>query len=170
MNRTRRTSRLGSPTGALAAFALLALAAGCGGDASTSARSGPALCDDSEADSGAQACAIVFGVVLGPNDERLSGIQGELRAQPGCDCRTPAFYVDDAGTFSTTVRRYANGGASFATDSGAALIIVRAVDPRYPRHPTGGFYFDSATVVLHFGAVGGPIPPPAEVNFKIPLP
>jgi hypothetical protein len=173
MLRTHRTSPLRVPPRALVALvalALLAPAMGCGGDSSATANSGPAVCDDSAEDSGARACAIVFGVVRGPNDERLAGVRGELRALPGCDCRTPAFDVDDAGTFSTTVRRYANGGTAFATDSGAALIIVRAVDARYPRHPTGGFYFDSATVTLHFGAIGGPIPPPSEVNFRIPLP
>ena len=49
-------------------------------------------------------------------------------------------------------------------------LVAFATDPKYPRHRTGGFYFDSATVVLHFAALGEPITTPIEVRLRIPLP
>lgn len=137
--------------------------AGCASDSPVA--TGAAVCDDRPDDPGATACAYVYGVVVGPGGERLDGIQGELRAAAACACRTPPFTVDEQGRFSITVRRYAT-----LTDTATATVVVRASDARYPRHPTGGFYFDTANVVLRFAALGAPITTPVEVLLRIPLP
>ena len=60
-------------------------------------------------------------------------------------------------------------GASYGARLGTVVVAVFATASKYPRHHTGGFYFDTASVVLRFASIGS-APVPVEVNLRIPLP
>ena len=130
---------------------------------------GPALCTQPVGDAASSGCALLYGVVLGPSGQGLDGISGSVRPGAQCDCSAPVVSVDDAGRFSVTVRRFARAGAPPTSDTGSATLVMFASAPKYPRHSTGGFYFDTARVVLRFVPIGSP-PVPLEVNLRIPLP
>jgi hypothetical protein len=128
---------------------------------------GPPVCTEASGEA-TTGCALIFGRVVGPTGQALDGISGSIRPSIECACTAPALSIDDAGRYSVTVRRLAPRATS-VSDTGTVVVAVFATAPKYPRHHTGGFYFDTASVVLRFASLGA-APVPAEVNLRIPLP
>jgi hypothetical protein len=109
-------------------------------------------------------CAFLAGAVTSTRGDALDGIEGSIRPGVTCPCAGVTLQVDERGLFSATV--YRQGGV---IDSALVTVVVQATAPRYPRHVTGAPYFDTASVLLRFAAVGA-APEPRDVRLRIPLP
>jgi hypothetical protein len=116
--------------------------------------SGAVPCPRPSDGSTAISCAIVSGSVVDVNGAPMDGVTGSVRFQPSCDCLSPVIKVDGAGLFSTTVFRV--HAPVSGLDTTTATVVLFATDPKYPMHPTGGFYFDTARVALSFAPIGRP--------------
>lgn len=115
---------------------------------------GAAPCPRPADGSAAISCAIVSGSVVDVNGAPMDGVSGSVRFQPTCDCLSPVIKVDAGGIFSATVFRVHAPNAGL--DTTTATVVLFATDPKYPMHPTGGFYFDTARVALSFAPIGQP--------------
>ncbi|MEO6446988.1 MAG: hypothetical protein ABIZ91_17245 [Gemmatimonadaceae bacterium] len=127
--------------------------------------SGAARCTVPGDGTTATGCAIVYGSVVDAQTSRsIDGVTGSVRFPASCDCLSPVVSVDERGVFSVTVYRRAA-----AHDTVTATVALFATDPKYPRHHTGGFFFDTARVFLRFAAIGQ-APVPVQALLRIPLP
>lgn len=112
-------------------------------------------------------CAYVFGSVRDTAGAALDSVDGSIRLGDACACSSPRIESDGNGVYSTIVHRLPRA-AGFA-DTASATVVALASAPKYPRHVTGAAYFDTSRVVLRFVPLGE-VPPPMEVNLRIPLP
>lgn len=116
--------------------------------------SGAAPCPRPADGSNAVSCAVVSGSVVDINGAPMDGVSGSVRFQATCDCTSPVITVDGAGIFSATLFRVQPPKAGI--DTSTATVVLFATDPKYPKHATGGFYFDTARVALTFAPIGHP--------------
>ena len=128
---------------------------------------GPALCTLPANGRSAVSCALVMGTVVDANGHPMDGVSGSVRFAASCDCLSPVITVDADGIFSAMVHRArpVEGGS----DTTTATVVLFASDTKYPRHHSGGMYFDTARVALSFVPIGAP-PVPATTTLRIPLP
>lgn len=99
----------------------------------------------------------------------MSGVSGSVRFPPGCDCLSPVIVVDENGVFSVMVHRLRAAADASLPDTATGTVVLFASDARYPRHVSGGMYFDTARVALRFVPMGAP-PVPVHASLRIPLP
>ncbi len=148
--------------GRLLCVAAVAAVAACGAKSVTLGPSGCTLPADGR---GATGCAIVYGsVVDATTGQPLDGVTGSVRFPASCDCLSPVVAVDDRGVFSVTLHR-----RDSAQDTVTATVALFATDAKYPKHSTGGFYFDTARVKLTFAPIGQTTVP-VQTLLRIPLP
>ncbi len=99
----------------------------------------------------------------------MDGIEGSLRPSEQCQCPSSALQFDERGIFSATVYRVPSPGGGTSGDTATVTAVLLATAAKYPRHVTGAPYFDTASVVLRFAAMGQ-APIPQEVRLLIPIP
>ena len=97
----------------------------------------------------------------------MDGVSGSVRFQPACDCVSPVITVDAAGIFSATLYRVRPQASGLDTATGT--VVLFASDQKYPRHFTGGFYYDTARVALTFRPIGTP-PVTIAAQLHMPIP
>jgi len=144
----------------LAALAVFA----CGGSAHPI---GPGACASTARHPNAIGCAYVYGTVTDGRGMALDSIDGLVRMSDACACSSPRVEGDDNGVYAVVVHRLPRP-AGFA-DTATATVVALASAPKYPRHITGAAYFDTLRLVVRFAPIGA-VPPPTEVNLRIPLP
>ena len=128
---------------------------------------GPAACTLPASGKNAVSCALVMGTVVDAEDRPIDGVSGSVRFQASCDCLSPVITVDENGIFSAMVHRARPGGGE--RDTTTATVALFASDTKYPRHVSGGMYFDTARVALTFVPIGA-APVPVTTKLRIPLP
>lgn len=162
-HRTRRSARRGTILAAATVAALCAWLTACGRESAA----GPETCQPTARYPTAIGCAYVYGTVTDTRGAALDSVDGLVRLSDACACSSPRIEGDDNGVYATVVHRLARP-AGFS-DTATATVVVLASAPKYPRHVTGAAYFDTLQLVLRFARVGE-VPPPTQVDLRIPLP
>lgn len=130
--------------------------------------SGPLTCPAPAPGQVSYGCALVTGLVVGPDGQPLDGISAAVRATDACGCNSVAIPVDSLGLFSITVQRTLQRAAT-APDTSTVVIYAGATAAKYPRSVTGDPFFDTTSVQLSFAAVGA-VAAGHDVRLRIPLP
>ena len=147
--------------------ALGVMTAACFGDGQPTV-SGPVRCQLPAGGSPSFGCAMVNGIVVGPNGAGLDGVSGAVRVTPQCGCRSVPIEVDSGGRFSITVHR-SEARAQSSPDTATILVYMGATAAKYPRSVTGDAYFDTASVHLTY-APNGAEATVYTLGLRIPLP
>lgn len=129
--------------------------------------SGPERCTQPAGGRTAVSCTTLYGTVVDAAGQRMTGVSGSVRFPAWCDCLSPVITADSNGVFSAMVHRLRPAGTG--PDTTTATVALFASDAKYPRHSTGGMYFDTARVALTFVPIGAP-PTPVQAALRIPLP
>lgn len=148
-------------------LALTLLLCSCRSDAPLTG--GPKRCEASPQVRGASACALLTGYAVDSQGRIMDGLEGSLRPSAQCQCSQIALQFDERGIFSATVYRVPSSAGGTAGDTATVTAVLLATAAKYPRHVTGAPYFDTASVVLRFAALGE-APIPQEVRLKISIP